>query len=744
MASVTIVMSGDDSRLQAAHERLFAQQQKALDNYAKAVAKSKESQAQAAADLESRKAAAEAEKARLATIEKGQKLIANQRDAQQKFNDAVKEAEELERAGAISSADLAKRKQVLAKELRDATGETARYQAAMQRGEAITKATMTATERHKAKLTELIALHRSGAIDVKTFSRAVDESKSELENVSGSVGKTAVSIGEAVAAYGALQLGAQVFNGLLQEQNQLQQAALDKTKAVASAQSDAVKNLAGMAMLEQKGLLTTTAEKIAKSTGFADRGEIIKALAASISAGGTVAESESAVTAAAAINKTTPEQLGSTAAGAVDLARATGIADAERNLSFLLNVGNVSRVESFDKLGNALAKTVGNVAATTPEVDKQTATREAAAMFAVLNRASNDRMGESTATASNQLGAYLRKFFTEGGGQTDMSEQIAKLESNKAITEKEAFAIKQAEEKVAKSTGKEKEKAEVQLNAIRANATLDPIEEKKLAELKRQQAIFDNLKKQDPGSLSGRMQVIQADPELRKAFLEKLPGEAAFKIPMEMLVTKGSEAFAEFKANFQKITFEETEFNKLKKQVATGTPQLAIADAGATATANIENFNLDPRTAAIAEIKKIRSETIPLIRSEGLFGGAQMFAEAISEPIASMGMATIEGAATDTRSKLLSRRRQLVEATQSNIFDGRTRNTDPSLLQNQQISLIDKQLAAIDQIVTRLNALSNAGDKMDKAADKINQAANVKSSPQSIAPNARAQADTAR
>ncbi len=79
---------------------------------------------------------------------------------------------------------------------------------------------------------------------------------------------------------------------------------------------------------------------------------------------------------------------------------------------------------------------------------------------------------------------------------------------------------------------------------------------------------------------------------------------------MEMLVTKGSEAFAEFKADFKKITFDESEFNKLKKQVASGTPQLAIADAGATAMANVESLTWIREPQQLQKFKKIRSETI--------------------------------------------------------------------------------------------------------------------------------------
>lgn len=556
-----------------------------------------------------------------------------------------------------------------------------------------------------------------------------DESVAKARQVKESNDNAANSIKGMAEQYVTLNAGASLLNKLAQEQNDLQTAALEKTKAVASAQSDAIKNLAGMSFLQQADLIGKAAEKIAKDTGFANRPAIIQALAAGVSAGGTVEEAKSAVAAAAAINKTTPEQIGSTASGAIDLARVSGIASAEKNISLLLNTGAVSRVESLDKLANSLAKTLGNVAATTPNVDKETATREAAAMFAVFNRASNDRMGDSTVTANNQFAAYLREFFTEGGGQKDVSDKIAKLEADKAITEKEAFNIKQAEAKLKAASGADKEKAQVALNDLKERATLTAIEEKKLAELKKQQSNLQNFK--DPGSLSGRMEAIQSDAELRKAFLEKMPGEAAFKLPMEMLVTAGSDAFKEFKADFKTITYDEQVYSDLKKQMVSATPQLAIADIAATAESNIEQFNLDPQAAAIAEIKKIRTETLPRIRSYGIPGAVQSVVENTNEMtgLGNVFDGTVESAASHTRQTFRARRGMLERG-------GITEQ------ESHIVALIDSQIKAIDAIVAKISS-TKASEQMSEAAKQMQDAATRMGTPPSVAPAARAQAATA-
>lgn len=106
MASVTVVMSGDDARLEAAHRRLFDAQNKALENYQKSINKSKEAQAQAEADLALRKKAKEAEAELTAAHRKAEAVIKSIQSPQERYNAKLAELAKLEKAGVLTSDQL--------------------------------------------------------------------------------------------------------------------------------------------------------------------------------------------------------------------------------------------------------------------------------------------------------------------------------------------------------------------------------------------------------------------------------------------------------------------------------------------------------------------------------------------------------------------------------------------------------------------------------------------------------------
>ncbi len=596
MAAVTIVLSGDDVRLRAAHERWLRDQEKALENYQKAINKSKEVIAQSDKDAAAKRVAAEEQK---------------------KHNDT------------------------------------------MAKGEVVFRSTRTAAERYNERISELNRLLKAGAIDFDTFGRASKQAADDLKDSDNSFlaySKNLVVGGGIVAtAYASMSSAMAIYNKLLDEQKQLQNASLEKTKALAAAQSDAVKNLAGLNMMQSSELMNKEVERIASATGFENRALIAQSIGAGISAGGSVEEVLSSVEANARLNKLTPDQLGASSSGTIDVGRATGLKDAESNIGFIADIAAVSRVEKLDKLVNNLGKSLGSITATVKGVDRETAAREGGALFAFLNTAGNDIQGDSTATASVQFASYLRTFF-------------------KAQEEEGVIA--------------------------------------------------------DPGSLSGRIEALQGDAGLRANFLEKMPGEAAFKLPMEMLVTQGSEAFASFKKNFEAIDFDPETFRKLASQIQSLTPQLTIADAAASAQANITGAELNPENAAIAEIRNIREKTLPKVRPSNWFSAMRQVAE---EMLISRSMAegsydsSVTSSAKFTRDMLTGSRRAL---------EG---DNSPRAIEARQ--LIDKQLEII-------KSLENAARQNLEAANKNLEAANKREKgiilPQpSVAGVARLQAGTA-
>ncbi len=101
MASVTVVLSGDDARLNAAYERLFQQQQKALDNFDKSIKKSKE-------DNEAAKAAAEAQAKLTEAHRRAAAVIKANETAAERYNRELKELNDLHKMGALSADQLAR------------------------------------------------------------------------------------------------------------------------------------------------------------------------------------------------------------------------------------------------------------------------------------------------------------------------------------------------------------------------------------------------------------------------------------------------------------------------------------------------------------------------------------------------------------------------------------------------------------------------------------------------------------
>lgn len=437
---------------------------------------------------------------------------------------------------------------------------------------------------------------------------------------SKSAGDSVVSSLQSIALqYVSIQGALQVANGLAAEFAKLQDAAAQSTQKVAASQTNALKNLQGLTYLQKQGLLTGDVADIQRQTGFPNREMLVEAIGAGISAGGSQEEVLSAVKAAARLNVNTPEQMQTAAAGAIDLARATGIRDAEKNLGFLLTTGAVSRVESADKLANSLAKALGSAMQTVPGQSPEEAARESAALFATLNKAANDKQGDSTSTALITLAAYVRKI---AGDRAD--------------------------------------------------------------------------------TLSGRIQAIQSDPGLRAEFLKNLPGEAAFKLPFEMLVTEGSKAFSEFKSNAVAIDFSTQAFKENADQLQSMTSELAFGAVSQQVAGATQAYDLTTDTEARAQIQKIVNDVIPRIRPGGVGGAVSYVSEGIAGLLAPFLMPDAESFGQNTGENLRAYRRELEIG-----------GIDPT--EEKKVRLIDDSLKAIEKILMQL----------EKTTGKLSQSAEV-------------------
>jgi hypothetical protein len=456
------------------------------------------------------------------------------------------------------------------------------------------------------------------------------QKQSQLNNKFDEGGKRSKTASETAAAairklalqYVSMQSAMQIINNLSAEYARLQEASLQATQRLSAAQTDSIKNLQGLTYLQKQEMMTTDVAGIQKRTGFPNREMLSSAIGAGISAGGTPEEVLSAVEAAARLNINTPEQMQTASAGAIDLARATGIRDAEKNLGFLLTTGAVSRVESSDKLANALGKSLGSAMQTVPGQDPESAARESAALFAMLNKAANDKQGDSTSTALITLAAHIRKI---AGDRSD--------------------------------------------------------------------------------TLAGRIQAIQSDPGLRAEFLKGMPGEAAFKLPFEMLVTEGSKAFDEFKSNAVVIDFSTQAFAENAEQLRKMTSELAFATTGAAVTGAAQAYDLNPQTEARALLGKIADEILPRVRPGGVPKLTTAASDMIAQPIIDFMYQDPDLYAVHLKDSLQSRRRSLE-------IGGITPE------EQIKIDLIDQTLKTIERILVDL---ARSAVRMSQSSDAISR-----------------------
>lgn len=242
--------------------------------------------------------------------------------------------------------------------------------------------------------------------------RMAEESKRENKNQQVGLGSVAKSVLSVAASYISVQTAISGTKAVLDDYMRQQRESAELAKRLAQSQSDAIKNMAGMATAAKAGLIDDISD-ISLRTGFADVGKLTEAAGSAISSGATPEMARKAIEAAAQVTVNRPEQLATYAAGAVNIGRATGTVDSERNLGFLLQAGAQAQVVDPEMLARNLAPVVASQAMRAAPADKETVARESAAIFATLSRAGTDVTGQSTTTAATQFMSRMDSFFSE-------------------------------------------------------------------------------------------------------------------------------------------------------------------------------------------------------------------------------------------------------------------------------------------------------------------------------------------
>lgn len=228
---------------------------------------------------------------------------------------------------------------------------------------------------------------------------------------SAAIGKVASSVRNTIGQYVAFNAVLSGVNATIRDNIALSKESAELQKSLGAAQQEAAKNLTGLSTAEKKEILEVTAPGIQRETLFPKQALIADAIGAGFSASGDVASTVSAVSAAAQLTRLTPEKLGPTAAGALDLANATGVKDAKEVFGFLLGAGSINRIEDPTKLATRFAPVATSAVAMSPSQDPKEAAREAGAVFGTLAKAAADASGEVTMSATNTLLSKLESEF---------------------------------------------------------------------------------------------------------------------------------------------------------------------------------------------------------------------------------------------------------------------------------------------------------------------------------------------
>jgi hypothetical protein len=509
----------------------------------------------------------------------------NEKSSKKAADQAIKDAERVERESKRAGEAVFREHQKLLDQKDLESRKAAQKQEALARETAFAevKAALKAAEQ------EIAATEKILRAKAKAAEKEAADAEKAADNEANASSKRLQGLAAAAASYVSLNTVAALYKQNLQEQIALQDQSLAKVNEIAVAQSGAVKNLAGLSTVEKAEALKA-AKTLQAEIGFSDQSKLAEAIGTGYSASGDLGKTMSAVRAAAQLTQLTPDELPTVASGALDASRGTGIADANANLSFLLKVGALARVEDPAQLARTLAPSLSSGVATVPTQNKQEASKEIASIFSELNQFATDTQGDSTRTATVTLLAKLEEFFR------DTSEEALKIQDKIAPLERKLNAPAKRGKK----------------------AGLLPEEQRELDALRTELASISNL--QDSGTVLGRIDQIRQDPELKKKFFENDFGEAAFKGGFRQLFEDGP-LLQKVRENTSVLDFDTKEYFKTVSELETVSPEIREASEAAKDRAKKELQDNNPDASAISRWRDKTREALVRNRRVTL-GGA--------------------------------------------------------------------------------------------------------------------------
>jgi hypothetical protein len=544
----------------------------------------------------------------------------------------------------------------------------------------VIEAQRTGAEQTRATLDQLTEARQRGLLTEEQYSRAVKETskqadaarrkESENHNVASSMASQGIEKVKSLALQwmtveGVLNKVAEAYQRV--ENNQVK--AMEAQLAQASPDAQVLKNVVGKSP-EEKAKILGDLDAMSKELGVEARYLKLGFSEAYSKAGGDVPLALDATRRAAELNRVTPEQIPVAVAAGASLSKLLDTKDSRVALGFASEVQSRSAETSQEKIMGVLPGTLSSVAATVPKQAKADAAREGGALLAALNTAA-PRSFESAATAEIQLTQQLAKFY----------KPVPLSEEDKHITEAKRAKILQRMEKLKAGGGdiSDEEEAELeqlpeqekklkhQVDGMKSSAAKRRMHEQikeldsRRKELKKKSELSDDLVKDriggmesqvgiydreirgegfmdDPETLKGRIEGLQARPDAQAKFLSTLHGEAEFVEHMKSLI-KGDKSsvvtqkFREYTDGPDAMRISPDLFEQQKRELSAEhglTPSIKLA-----AKSQKDKAELDAtlvKKTAFAEKGRIKKDA-----AETRDAGADTFMESFDNTVDDMG-----------------------------------------------------------------------------------------------------------
>ncbi len=460
-----------------------------------------------------------------------------------------------------------------------------------------------------------------------------------------SLNAAATSVAGLASSYLGLQTAISLVNTAFKEQSDRQERAIELQRTLAAAQQEAAKNLAGNTPAQISATLQKTVPELARSTGFADLPKLTTALGAAASIVGEKT-ARGVVEQSARLTKFTPDQLQTTATATADILSATGLKDSREGLSLLASTGSVARPEQLAKLATGAAVAINAAIGEAPKQDRIEAAREGVALYAKLSKV--DPQGQSAATAAGQLLGQVSGVFTDTKTQRARAERIQGLidsqpDSEIAI-ERAKLKLDEAKQKAgfvdaADSSSQANEirlavkAAEVALAGTQRRSAADSLELAGLQSIQAATAV-------DPGTFTGRLSAIRANPALSQSLSEGLTGEQKFLPLFRQLLDGTSEFSKDFETALSTVTTNVKAFEDVA-QSTVETPQArrVAAENRANVAVQIASANdTDSLRKLISKISNNALSETSIDFSTGIGNAGQQAALIASENFDPIGM----------------------------------------------------------------------------------------------------------